>query len=379
MNNETTAGYKSGADFFRDTAVSHGTGEALSICGRYLETQMKIEQPNDEKQFCRELFAAMHEAAAERTDPAKLVYPYDFEKANDRVETSYYHDSRKINAACAQAIDKAINDSCYRVNYYNLELVAMKVAHDFGFNRVNLVLAHNFQKSQHDGRYSSGNKGWANEFALPERAYSESYLRAHPILIEDFTKYTRKLSEDVGAERFALPGRPESGEAVQGYEIVRAISFDDQRGFAIGLNPEAVSQFVTWQFTVENGKRDYYWGTYTDEFQGAADNYAARVLVYMSGSDVKEKYNHLASAEMSKEQNYNMIDGLHNNEGAAKADLTDGQTHEEILEHAPETLPYESDEKPSILEQLREARQHPVPTKEPDVHRTKKERGDLEL
>jgi len=210
------------------------------------------------------------------------------------------------------------------------------------------------------------------------RAYSESYLRAHPILVEDFTKYTRKLYEDVGAERFALPGRPESGEAVQGYEIVRAISFDDQRGFAIGLNPNAPSQFVCWQFTEENGSRDFYWGTYTDEFQSAGDNYAAQVLVHMSDSDVKEVYNHLASAEMSKEQNYNMIDGLHNNEATVKADLTDGQTFEEIRELAPEQL-LDADEKPSVLEQLREARQHPLPAKEPDAHHTKKDRGDIEL
>ena len=378
MNNETTAKYETGADFFRNTAVSHGTEAALGICGRYLETQLKLEQPKEEMQFCRELFAAMHEAAVERTDPAKLVYPYDFQKANDRVETSYYHNSHKTNAACAQAIDKAITDSCYKVNYYNLELAAMKAVHDFGFNRVNLVLSHNLQKSQHDGRYSSGNKSWANKFALPDRAYSESYLRAHPILIEDFTKYIRKLSEDVGAERFALPGRPESGETVQGYEVVRAISFDDQRGFAIGLNPNAPSQFVCWQFAEENGSRDFYWGTYSDEFQSAGDNYAARVLVHMSDSDVKEVYNHLAAAEMSKEQNYNMIDGLHNNEGAAKADLTDGQTFEEIRELAPEQL-LDADEKPSVLEQLREARQHPLPAKEPDAHRTKKDRGDLEL
>ena len=378
MNNEITGKYETGAEFFNSVSASHGTEEALVLCGRYLETQMKLEQPDAEKQFCRELFAAMHEAAVERTDPAKLVYPYDFQKANDRVETSYYHDSRKINAACALAIDRAINNSCYKVNYYNLELAAMKAVHDFGFNRVNLVLAHNLQKSQHDGRYSSGNKSWANEFALPDRAYSESYLRAHPILIEDFTKYVRKLYEELGAERFALPGRPESGEAVQGYEIVRAIAFDDQRGFAIGLNPNAPSQFVCWQFTEENGSRDFYWGTYTDEFQSAGDNYAARVLVHMSDSDVKEVYNHLASAEMSKEQNYNMIDGLHNNEGAAKADLTDGQTFEEIRELVPEQL-LDADEKPSVLEQLREARQHPLPAKEPDAHRTKKDRGDLEL
>lgn len=73
-------------------------------------------------------------------------------------------------------------------------------------------------------------------------------------------------------------GRPESGEAVHGYEIIRAVTFDNQRGFAIGLNPNAVKTFVAWQFTMENGRRDYYWGHYADEFGSAAQNYALPLI-----------------------------------------------------------------------------------------------------
>ena len=52
----------------------------------------------------------------------------------------------------------------------------------------------------------------------------------------------------------------------------------------------------------------------------------------------------------AKRANYNMIDGIVNNDPPGRADLTDGQTHEEIRELAPETLP---NEKPSIMEKLR--------------------------
>lgn len=45
-----------------------------------------------------------------------------------------------------------------------------------------------------------------------------------------------------------------------------------------------------------------------------------------------------------------MIDGIVNNDPPVRADLTDGQTHEEVRELAPETLP---NEKPSIMEKLR--------------------------
>ena len=51
--------------------------------------------------------------------------------------------------------------------------------------------------------------------------------------------------------------------------------------------------------------------------------------------------------------NYNMLDGRLNNEPPVKPDLTDGQTHEEIRELAPETLP---EEKPSVLDRLKSER-----------------------
>ncbi len=138
-------------------------------------------------------------------------------------------------------------------------------------------------------------------------------MNAHPILLEDFTKYARKQYDDVGAERFWIPGQPETGTSVHGYDITRSIYFDDKRGFAIGRNLGAPSPYVCWQFTVENGARDFYWGTYCNDGQGAVDNYTARVMVHMDGGEVREIHNPLAAAEMSLEQNYNQIDGRLNN------------------------------------------------------------------
>ena len=346
--------YNTGADFWKDTAASYGLEEAIGICGRYLSMQIKTDS-DVERQFCRELFVAMMEDIAPLADPAKIVYPYSFEEAAERQEEPFYNESRDRNAYCAQAIDSEINASRFETNRYNLKLAALSVIQEYGFDRVNAVLAHNLQKSNWDGRYSRANKEWASEATLPDGAFDYAYLKAHPILVEDFTKYTRKLYEDLGVERFALPGREESGQMVQGYQLQRAIQFNDDRGFAIGHNPVAVQPFVTWQFTVENGKRDFYWGHYKSDEKSAGDDYAVRVATYMSGEQVAERYNYLAAAEMSTEQNYNMIDGARNNMAQAKADLTDGQTHEEVSELAPETLP---DEKPSVLEQIREARKN---------------------
>lgn len=355
--------YATGAEFWKDSADKYGLEEAGGICGRYLSMQIKTDS-DEERQFCRELFVAMMEDTMGRADPDKLVYPYSFDEAVQREETPFLHESRDRNAACAQAINTEINASCFETYRYNLELAAMSVIQEYGFARVNAVLAHNLQKSHWDGRYSAANKEWAAGIALPDGAFDSAYLNAHPILVDDFTKYARKLCVELGAERFALPGHEESGQTVRGYEILRAIEFDNDRGFAIGYNPAAAASFVTWQFTVDNGKRNFYWGHYKSDEQGARDDYTVRIAAYMRDEQVAERYNPIAAVEMSTEQNYNMIDGLRNNTAYEKADLTDGQTHAEIAELAPEILP---DEKPSVLEQIRDALKNPPAPSKTDV------------
>ena len=89
------------------------------------------------------------------------------------------------------------------------------------------------------------------------------------------------------AERFALPGDFERGEFVNGYEIQRAIVTSDDgngflRGYAIGHNPEAVSQWVCWQFAVRDGERHFNWGDYACDEQTVIDSYNARVFVALN-------------------------------------------------------------------------------------------------
>lgn len=72
-----------------------------------------------------------------------------------------------------------------------------------------------------------------------------------------------------------------------GYEIKRAVLFDNGRGFALGENPRAPSPFVTWQFTQESGYRDYYWGRYFNTEQIAAANFNDRMENYIYQFGVK--------------------------------------------------------------------------------------------
>ena len=88
---------------------------------------------------------------------------------------------------------------------------------------------------------------------------------------------------------------------------------------------------------------------------------------YVTPEQLTVKYNeimltqkekpHTFNFEKSAEQNYNMIDGVVNNRAVPEADLTDGQTHEEMRELAPETLPENkaADEKPSVMDEIKAA------------------------
>jgi hypothetical protein len=278
--------FDNGEAFWRDTAANYGLEEALVIGGDYLDTQLKRDLPPEESQFCRELFAAMHEAAAGRADPAKLVYPYPPQEANERGERSIYFENRDRNDECARAIGAAINGSRYKTNFYNLDIAAMTVIHQYGFQRVNAVLARVIRRADYDGRYSDANKRWAREIPFPEKAFEYVYMNDHPVLIDSFTNHARKLYDELGAERFALPGQPESGEVVEGYEITRAITFADNCGFAIAAHPTA--GFVCWQFRADRGVRNYFWGHYSPCERDVENHFVARVAVYVGDGELEK-------------------------------------------------------------------------------------------
>ena len=67
--NKPFSGYDSGADAWRDNAVSYGIDEAIIITRNYLDMNLKREHSDDERQHCRELFAAMYETTADRIAP----------------------------------------------------------------------------------------------------------------------------------------------------------------------------------------------------------------------------------------------------------------------------------------------------------------------
>lgn len=81
------------------------------------------------------------------------------------------------------------------------------------------------------------------------------------------------------------------------YVIRQSILFENRRGFVLGECPMAPAPFVTWQFTEENGKRDYYWGHYYTEAATAVRDFTAR------GEDYVRRY-HVREVEQPEPERY---------------------------------------------------------------------------
>jgi len=290
LSSKSSASCDSGSDMWRDSVLLYGIDEAVVICRKHLDVSLKRELSEDEGQFNRDLFSAMYADTASRVDASKLIYPYSHKVSYDKLESTYYHTSRKLNNECAKSIDVLINESCYKPNHHNLEVAAMRAIQDYGFQRVCLVLAFNCQRGSWDGRFSEKNKNWARDFIVPIEAFSDVWLRSHPALVDGFCENVRNLYRDLGAENFALPGKKENGVFVgaikgtdnrdSGHEIIQSITTSDDgngfsSGYAIGHNPKAVSPWVCWQFAVHDGQRHFNWGVYSDNKQDVIDAYNA--------------------------------------------------------------------------------------------------------
>jgi hypothetical protein len=263
--------YNIGTDFLRDT--------------NYLKRNLKRAIPDDERQFCREMFAAMYEATSAKINPSNLVYPYTFETASSRSEVSYYHASRQRNSECARRIDALVKDSLYDTHCYNLEGAAFIALLEYGFNRVCQVLTFNIHSRKTDGRFSPANRKWF-DCVVPKCAFGDSCLETHVTLIDGFADYVRKLYESIDAARLDLPGQEEHGATNAGFNIIRSIMVDENQGYVIAHNPNAsCSQWVCWQFYIRDVGRNYNWGIYGDDEQTAIDGFNARVFAALYEGD----------------------------------------------------------------------------------------------
>ena len=123
------------------------------------------------------------------------VYMGTLENAMQERNVDTYLDSRKLNIDCKNAIEQAISD-----NFDGMSLnpgAAVAVVEKYGEERVAFVLANTLKQLSYDGRFSDGNKRWADGIDIPENIsrgmdLNRDYIvGSHPAVLNGFIDMAR--------------------------------------------------------------------------------------------------------------------------------------------------------------------------------------------
>ena len=127
----------------------------------------------------------------------RLLYVGTLEDAIRSGEKEQWRESYKLNCDCARAIEKAI-EAHYRDNRL-ADNAAEDVLAEYGFNRVNYVLANTIREKNEDGRFSDENKAWAKSIYVSKDDTNYHFaVEAHPGLTDLFADQVRKQWQELG-------------------------------------------------------------------------------------------------------------------------------------------------------------------------------------
>lgn len=133
----------------------------------------------------------------------KPIYEWSLDEAVRNNERELWRESQKENCDCARAIERAIADA-YDYEKSHLNDCAKPVIEQYGFDRVNWVLANTVQEKKHDGRFSEDNKLWARKFRIPaDKERWQFSVDAHPGLTDIFIIEARKAWQALGLFEFS--------------------------------------------------------------------------------------------------------------------------------------------------------------------------------
>ncbi|NCB52789.1 MAG: DUF3849 domain-containing protein [Clostridia bacterium] len=126
------------------------------------------------------------------------LYPYSADEARRLGELNEWRESYRLNKACKEAIEKAI-----RNNFDGMHLnagCAKSVLEEYGFKRVNYVLANTVQRLDWDGRFSGANKEWAKgSYIPPDKEHNHSIVvGSHPAVLDGFINQARRAYDVLG-------------------------------------------------------------------------------------------------------------------------------------------------------------------------------------
>ena len=175
-------------------------------------------------------FTELPDFVAQRTEmlnanPVKAypeVYMGTLEKAMQERNVDAYLDSRKLNIDCKNAIEQAIAEG-----FDGMRLnpdAAVSVVEKYGEKRVAFVLANALKQLSHDGRFSDGNKRWADGIDIPENIsrgmdLNRDYIvGSHPAVLNGFIDMARKEIRTWKLEEVLGVKNQHITETTRGYE-----------------------------------------------------------------------------------------------------------------------------------------------------------------
>lgn len=129
----------------------------------------------------------------------KPLYPWSRDVAKRSGQTDLWDESYNENCRCARAIERMIALH-YKDNRLNAD-GAKSVIGEYGYDRVNWVLANTVQIAHGEGRYSEDNRKWSRGFMIPHDSHlkrSTFSVTSHPGLVDIFINQARKEWQALG-------------------------------------------------------------------------------------------------------------------------------------------------------------------------------------
>lgn len=128
------------------------------------------------------------------------LYPYSLEEARRQKEIKLWRESRKANADCCAVIEETISRD---LNGKNLNPGCVQsVLAEFGYKRVNWVLATTLLVNGADGRYSPENMAWARRTPVRDLSWEKKpeiiCVDVRPELLEQFVNQYREAVQALG-------------------------------------------------------------------------------------------------------------------------------------------------------------------------------------
>lgn len=126
----------------------------------------------------------------------KELYIYSAADAKAHGELELWRESHKENCKCARAIEDAISRSFDGSTLQGG--CAAEIIEQFGFNRVNFVLANTIREKRYDGRFSPSNKDWSRGIYVPQNDSNWAFtVNSHPAVLDGFINLARKAWQDL--------------------------------------------------------------------------------------------------------------------------------------------------------------------------------------